>query len=127
MLKRTLQAGACCKFLSGGKTRRGANPGVQGTFGDLFGGPTAQMLDVLVLHRGYDLSLKELAEYSGLSSKTVWQNLPNLFRYRLVKRTRNIGNAKMITLDTSNGAVKRLIEVEFRLPFTVTREKLVTR
>ena len=89
-------------------------PAVHGTFARLFGTPLARMLDVLILNRGYDLSMKELAEYAGITPKTVWKELPKLEEIRLVKHTRRIGHAKMVTLNReSNPLAEHLIAIEF--------------
>ena len=75
------------------------------------------MLDVLILHRGYDLSLKELAQNAGISQKTVWQKLPNLERFNLVKYTRKIGNAKMVTFNQeANPTAEYFIKIAFETP-----------
>jgi predicted transcriptional regulator len=71
-------------------------------------------LDVLILHSGYDLSLKELAELAGISTKTLWKEMPKLERLNLVKHTRRIGHAKMVTLNReSNPVVEHLVRLEF--------------
>jgi hypothetical protein len=93
------------------------NPVVKGAFGRLFGSATGRVLDVLVLHRGHDLSHKELAEYAGVSTKSLSKDvLPKLFKFGLAKETRRIGHAKMLTLDmTSNPIVDHLVACEFEL------------
>jgi len=92
-------------------------PVIEGAFGRLFGSATARVVDVLVLHRGHDLSLKELAEYAGISTKSLSKNiLPKLFKEGLVKHTRNIGHAKMVTLDlAANPKANHLVACEFAL------------
>ena len=95
----------------------GDKPVIEGAFGRLFGIATARALDVLVLHRGHDLSLKELAQYAGISRKTLSKTvLPRLLTSRLIKETRRIGHARMVTLDLkANPIVDHLIACEFEL------------
>lgn len=95
-------------------------PVIEGAFGRLFGSSVAKVLDVLILHRGHDLSLGELAEYAGVSRKSLSQSvLPTLFKSNLIKQTRMIGHAKMVTLDLSgnpgNALADHLIACEFEL------------
>jgi len=92
-------------------------PLVKGTFSRLDDTPVNRMLDVLILHRGYELSLKELAKNAGISQKTVWENLPNLERFNLIKYTRRIGNAKMLTLNQeANPAAEHFVKIAFDAP-----------
>jgi DNA-binding transcriptional regulator YhcF (GntR family) len=99
-------------------------PLIRGTFSRLDDTPINRMLDVLILHRGYDLSLKELAKNAGISSKTVWKNLPNLERFHLVKYTRNIGNAKMITFNQeANPTAECFLKIAFKTPLEEMKEE----
>jgi hypothetical protein len=90
---------------------------IEGAFGRLFCNAVGRTLDVLVLHRGHDLSLKELAKYAGVSTKSLSKTvLPRLFKSSLVKETRKIGHARMIALDLStNPIVDHLVACEFEL------------
>jgi len=93
-------------------------PVIEGSFGRLFGSAIGRVLDVLVLHRGHDLSRKELAKYAGISTKALSKIIPKLEKFGLVKQTRKIGHAKMVTLDLkANPIVDHLIACEFELAF----------
>ncbi len=92
------------------------SPVIEGAFGRLFGSAIGRVLDVLILHRGNDLSQKELAEYAGVSTKSLSKILPKLTRFHLVKETRKIGRARMVTLDLStNPIANHLVACEFEL------------
>jgi len=92
-------------------------PLIEGAFGWLFEVPIAKVLDVLILHRGYDLSMKELAENAGISPKTLWKVMPKLEEMNLIKHTRKIGNAKMVTLNMElNPFVDHLVGLELGIP-----------
>jgi len=91
-------------------------PVIEGAFGKLFGSAMGMVLDVVVLHRGHDLSQKELAEYAGVSTKSLSKILPRLVAFHVVKETRRVGNARMVTLDlTSNPLADHLVACEFEL------------
>ena len=100
-------------------------PLIKGTFSLLDDTPVNRMLDVLILHRGYELSLKELSKNAGISQKTVWKNLQSLEKLNLVKHTRNIGNAKMITFNQeANPIADCFLKIAFETPFEeMTKEK----
>lgn len=99
-------------------------PLIKGTFGRLFEVPIARVLDVLILHRGYDLSLKELAENAGISAKTLWKIMPKLEEINLIKHTRKVGNAKMITLNKElNPIVDHLVGIALGIPLESFKDK----
>jgi len=92
-------------------------PLAKGAFGRLFEVPTARVLDVLILNRGYDLSMKELAENAGISPKTLWKVMPKLEEMNLIRHTRKVGNAKMVTLNLDlNPIVDYLVRLELDIP-----------
>lgn len=101
----------------GEKMSKVYEPVIKGAFGRLFGSATARVLDVLILHRGNDLSHKELAMYAGVSTKSLSKNvLPRLLKFGLAKNTRRIGHARMVTLDLkTNPIVDHLVACEFEL------------
>ena len=92
-------------------------PPVEGTFAKLFGSPTGRILDALILHKEYDLSLKELAELAGITTKTLWKEMPKLEQMNLVKHTRRIGHAKMVALNReANPVAEYLVKLEYEIP-----------
>lgn len=94
-------------------------PLIEGTFGRLFEVPIARVLDVLILHRRYDLSMKELAKNAGISPKTLWKVMPRLEEMNLIKHTRKVGNAKMVTLNLeANPIVDHLVRLELDIPLS---------
>jgi len=95
-------------------------PVISGAFGRLFG-TSGRVLDVLILHRGNDLSQRELAEYAGVSAKSLSKILPKLMQFHLVRETRRIGHARMVTLDlTTNPITDHLVACEFELSMKET-------
>lgn len=99
-----------------GSTMANDHPAVQGVFGRLFGTAIGRVLDVLILHRGNDLSQNELAEYAGVSAKTLNKILPRLSQFHLIKESRRIDHARMVTIDLSSDSLtEHLIACEFKL------------
>jgi len=98
-------------------TSRG-EPHIRGTFSRLFGDdPAARIMDILIVNRGHDLSLKDVADSAGISTKTLWQVLPRLEEADLIKHTRRVGNAKMITLNMdANPVAKQFVDIAQEIP-----------
>lgn len=73
--------------------------------------PKIKVLEFLIEGRELDYSLSDIAEGSGIGRTTlfrIWGDFENL---KLVKPTRNIGNAKLFKLNLENPFVKKLIEL----------------
>lgn len=100
----------------GKKMGKNGSPVIEGAFGKLFGSAMGRVLDVLILHRGHDLSQKELAEYAGVSTKSLSKIMPRLVASHVAKETRKVGNARMVTLDLANNPLAdHLVAIEFEL------------
>ena len=77
--------------------------------------PTTRLLEFLIEGRFFDYTLTELAEKSGISWKTLHRIFPNFIKAGIVKKTREVGRAKLYTLNTKNPKVEKLIELFDRL------------
>jgi predicted transcriptional regulator len=73
--------------------------------------PTTRLLEFLIEGRFFDYSLTELAKKSDVSWRTLHRIFPLLIKSGIVKKTREIGRAKLYTLDGENPKVKKLIEL----------------
>ena len=73
--------------------------------------PTTRLLEFLIEGRFFDYTLTELAEKSGISWKTLHRIFPNFIKAGIVKKTREVGRAKLYTLNTKNPRVEKLIEL----------------
>lgn len=103
--------------LAAGKTPRAdvneANPPtLQRIFGD---SAIARLLDYLTLYRGLDFPKTEISRNSGVAWKTMWRLWPTIERYGLVKETKRIGKAKMVTLNTDSLIVRALNDLAFQI------------
>lgn len=103
--------------MAAGKTPRAdvneANPPtLQRIFGD---SAIARLLDYLTLYRGLDFPKTEISRNSGVAWKTMWRLWPTIERYGLVKETKRIGKAKMVTLNTDSLIVRALNDLAFQI------------
>jgi len=83
-------------------------------FGDY---PLIRVLDFLILSRGMDYSMTEIAQDSGVGWSSFSEIWSKLVEKDIVKLTRTIGNAKLYKLNLGNPWVKELI----RMDKTITR------
>ena len=83
-------------------------------FGDY---PLIRVLDFLILSRGMDYSMTEIAQDSGVGWSSFSEIWSKLVEKDIVKLTRTIGNAKLYKLNLDNLWVKELI----RMDKTITR------
>lgn len=77
--------------------------------------PTTRLLEFLIEGRFFDYTLTELAEKSEISWRTLHRIFPNFIKTNIVKKTRDVGRAKLYTLNTKNPKVEKLIELFDRL------------
>lgn len=73
--------------------------------------PTTRLLEFLIEGRFFDYTLTELAEKSEISWRTLHRIFPKFIKLKIVKKTREIGRAKLYTLNTENPKVIKLIEL----------------
>ena len=83
-------------------------------FGDY---PLIRVLDFLILSRGMDYSMTEIAQDSGVGWSSFSEIWSKLVEKDIVKLTITIGNAKLYKLNLGNPWVKELI----RMDKTITR------
>lgn len=94
----------------------------------LFSGSIANILDFLLIHKGFDYSKTEIAENAGVGYKTLFDNWAKLERYGLVKETRTIGRATLYTINHDSPIVKALRKLQHEIMFydaeVVTQEQV---
>jgi DNA-binding transcriptional ArsR family regulator len=74
-----------------------------------------RIIDFLADNRLFDYSQKDIIEGAGVSKKSFYDNLPSLEALGVVKRTRNVGKAKLYKLNEASPVVKRLLAFEMEL------------
>ena len=84
------------------------------------GAATAKMLDFLISSQEFDYSEKDIAKFSGVSTKTVQREIPKLVDYKLIKNVRPVGNAKMFQLDKSY----KIAELAAKFAFELAKEDI---
>ncbi|MHA1364336.1 MAG: hypothetical protein ACTSP1_17735 [Candidatus Freyarchaeota archaeon] len=82
----------------------------------LFGGTVAKILDFLLIHK-YDYSKAEIARYTGVGSKTLYNNWKTIEHYNLVKETRKIGRATLYKINEESPIIKYLEKLQNQILF----------
>ncbi len=86
---------------------------VKSKFVQVFGeNPFIKVMDVLIESEMADLSKTEIEKISGISRVTLNKIWPVLVKERIIKKTRELGNAKLYILNKSSPVVKKLIELD---------------
>jgi len=80
----------------------GLNGVRDGALTQVFGGPTAKVLDQAMYVGNMEQTIPMLVESTGLTYKTVQKAIVKLNRLGLVKRSRRVGNAQTYRFDVRN-------------------------
>ncbi len=72
--------------------------------------PAIRLLDFLLTAREFDYTLTDLAKKAGISWSTLHRILPPFIAHQVVTETRQVGRAKLYTLNLRNPVVLKLIE-----------------
>ena len=83
----------------------------------LFSGSIANILDFLLIHKGFDYTKTEIAENTGVEYKTLFDNWDTLERYGLVKETRTIEKVTLYTINLDSSIVKALKKLQHEIMF----------
>lgn len=67
------------------------------------------MLDFLGDHPTSDYPITELAEKSGISRPTIYEELPELEETGLVKQARKVGQSRLFKLNTDHPVVREVL------------------
>lgn len=73
--------------------------------------PTMRVLQYLIEGRHFDYTLTDLANNAGVSWGTLHVIFPKLIKYKIVKKVREIGRAKLYKINTENKIAKQFIEL----------------
>ncbi len=73
--------------------------------------PKVRVLEYFLEGRELDHSLGDIAEGAGINRVTLFRMWPAMETSKVVQHTRNIGNAKLFTLNAENPRVKGLIKL----------------
>ena len=86
--------------------------------------PKIKVLEFLIEGRELDYSLSDIAEGSGIGRTTLFRIWDDFEKLKIVKQTRNIGNAKLFKLNIENTFVKKLVELFDTLLFDSLKEEV---
>ena len=73
--------------------------------------PMIRVLDYLITYKEVDFSITDIAENAGIGRATLYRIWDNLISNKIIKHTRNIGKAKLFTLNTENKKIQKLIDI----------------
>ncbi len=95
-------------------------------FTDYFGDtPRGRLLDFLADHPASDYSITEMAEKSGVSRPTIYQELGDLERTKMLVQTRTLGRSRLFKLNTGHPVVRDILVqdiADIRMDFQETAE-----
>jgi len=95
------------------KTEEGSSMEEQTLFVKVLGEyPIIKTLDFLITFQEFDYSLSDICKNAGVGWSTLHRFWPKMEEYELVTKTREVGNANMYKLNTKNGIVKQLIQLD---------------
>ena len=71
--------------------------------------PVMRVFQFLIEGRHFDYTLTDLANNAGVSWGTLHSIFPKLIKYKLVKKVREIGRAKLYKINAENKIARQLI------------------
>src|SRR3989344_6976069 len=85
-------------------------------FVEYFGSsPYIKVLDFLISGFGFDYSMTEVARGAGVGWSAFTNVWEKLLKRKIVVLTRNIGNARLFTLNKENDFVKKIVKLDWEL------------
>lgn len=84
--------------------------------------PFIRVVDFLLENRIFDYSKTEIAKNAEVGWSTLHGIWKILNKANIVKETRIVGKSKMYKLDEENPIVRKLIELDARIPDTLSEE-----
>ncbi len=73
--------------------------------------PKIKVLEFLIEGRELDYSISDIAEGAGIGRTTLFRVWKDLLDLKIIKPTREIGNAKLFRLNIENPLVKKMISL----------------
>lgn len=72
-------------------------------------------MDFLMENNVFDYTKTDIAENSGISRASLYKIWPILEKYKIVQKSRAIGNTVLYKLNKKNSVVQKLIELDLKL------------
>lgn len=73
--------------------------------------PVVRVLDYLITYKEVDFSITDIARNAGIGRATLYRIWNDLLDNDIIKHTRDIGKAKLFTLNTKNKKIQKLIDI----------------
>ncbi|MBW2976253.1 hypothetical protein KY347_02295 [Candidatus Woesearchaeota archaeon] len=73
--------------------------------------PMIRVLDYLITYKEVDFSITDIAENAGIGRATLYRIWGNLISNKIIKHTRDIGKAKLFTLNVKNKKIQKLVDI----------------
>lgn len=97
-------------------------------FLDIVGGSSVmRILQYLIEGRHFDYTLTDLAKNSGVSWATLYAAFPNLLKYGIVKKVREVGRAKLYKINKENEIAKYFIQLYDYISESNLKNKLLVK
>jgi len=77
--------------------------------------PTIRIIDFMLENKGLDITKKDIINGAGISRAALFKYWKDIEKFDIVRITRKFGKTKLYTLNSENGIVKRLIDLELEL------------
>ncbi|OHA82043.1 MAG: hypothetical protein A2675_02815 [Candidatus Yonathbacteria bacterium RIFCSPHIGHO2_01_FULL_51_10] len=88
----------------------------ESVFIDTFGNtPYIRVLEMLLLGRGLDYSISDIARRAKVTRVTFYKMLDKLKKEEIIIPTRRLGNMQLYTLNVKNPVVKEILRVYMTL------------
>jgi hypothetical protein len=73
--------------------------------------PKIRVLEFLIEGRELDYSISDIANGAEIGRTTLFRVWEDLLKHKIILPTRQIGNAKLYKLNTSNPFVRKFVEI----------------
>jgi len=83
-------------------------------FTEIFGNsPRVKLLDFLADHVDFDYTISQIEEFTEISRPTLYRLIGELKAEKMISLTRQVGASKFYGLNTRNGKVIEMLQMEF--------------
>jgi len=83
-------------------------------FTEIFGNsPRVKLLDFLADHVDFDYTISQIEEFTEISRPTLYRLIGELEAEKMISLTRQVGASKFYGLNTRNGKVIEMLQMEF--------------
>lgn len=72
--------------------------------------PQVKLIDLLLIGRGLEYSISDMAEHAGIGRSSVYRMLDKLIKKKIIVQTRKIGRIRLYDINEQNEKVKKLIK-----------------